>query len=66
MDVEYIYFALGQITPEIETRASGTTFKEISATAFSDTLLGIPPFKEQVKIKDAIIKVNSELTLFFQ
>src|SRR5699024_8063873 len=44
---KYIYYALKLFTPEIIKNASGTTFKEISGAKFAQTLLPLPPEKEQ-------------------
>jgi type I restriction enzyme S subunit len=42
------------MTPEIESRASGTTFKEISASRFGETIVILPPLDEQRRIVDAV------------
>src|SRR5699024_5843181 len=47
---EYMYFCLISRTSEIQSRASGTTFKEISGTEFGKTLVPLPPIKEQKRI----------------
>ncbi|MFR8172940.1 MAG: restriction endonuclease subunit S [Marvinbryantia sp.] len=55
---DYLYYCLITLTPSIQARASGTTFKEISRTEFGKTLIPIPPLKEQkrivTKIEDAM------------
>uniref|UniRef100_UPI0035A16F41 restriction endonuclease subunit S n=1 Tax=Glaesserella sp. TaxID=2094731 RepID=UPI0035A16F41 len=48
--VDYIYYCLIQLTPEIQSRASGTTFKEISGTEFGNTIIPLPPLNEQHRI----------------
>ena len=48
--VPYLYFCLIQRTPEIQGRASGTTFKEISGSEFGKTLIPLPPISEQYRI----------------
>ncbi|WP_419852785.1 restriction endonuclease subunit S, partial [Actinobacillus pleuropneumoniae] len=48
--VDYLYYSLIYFTPEIQSRASGTTFKEISGTAFGNTIIPLPPLNEQKRI----------------
>ena len=52
--VLYLYYCLIQRTPEIQSRASGTTFKEISGGEFGLTLIPLPPFTEQSRIVERI------------
>lgn len=47
---EYLYWYLRYATPTIRSRASGTTFPEISARAFADVPIAIPPLDEQRRI----------------
>ncbi|HBW13094.1 MAG TPA: type I restriction endonuclease [Proteiniclasticum sp.] len=47
---EYIYYCLIARTNEIISRASGTTFKEISGNEFSLTVVPLPPLEEQKRI----------------
>ena len=44
------YFAMKARTPDMITRASGTTFKEISGKGVGETLVPIPPLEEQRRI----------------
>lgn len=48
--VDYLYYSLIYFTPEIQSRASGTTFKEISGTAFGNTIIPLSPLNEQKRI----------------
>ena len=48
--VDYMYYCLISFTDEIKSRASGTTFKEISKTKFGETIIPIPPINEQKRI----------------
>ena len=48
--VDYIYYTLIALTDNIKARASGTTFKEISGSEFTKTLIPLPPLSEQRKI----------------
>lgn len=47
---EYIYYALIALTKDIQSRASGTTFLEISGKKMGDTLFPLPPLDEQRRI----------------
>lgn len=47
---EYLYYCLISRTQDIISRASGTTFKEISGSEFGQTIIPIPPLKEQKRI----------------
>jgi type I restriction enzyme S subunit len=46
---------------DISSRASGTTFKEISGTEMCNTLLSLPPLAEQKRIVIAIEKAFEHL-----
>lgn len=61
VDVEYIYYALKVMTPYLQKKASGTTFKEISGTTFGLSLIPLPPLQEQSRIVKAIEKNKSVL-----
>lgn len=47
---EYMYYCLVARTNDIISRASGTTFKEISGANFSLTQIPLPPLAEQKRI----------------
>ena len=47
---DYIYYCLIARTHDIISRASGTTFKEISGAGFGLTLIPLPPLAEQRRI----------------
>lgn len=51
---KYIYYHLQAFTDDIESRSSGTTFKEISGTEFGKTLVPLPPLSEQKRIVEKI------------
>jgi hypothetical protein len=42
IDSRFLYWLLKYVTPEIESRASGSTFKEISASGFAATQIPSP------------------------
>ncbi|MEC1352554.1 restriction endonuclease subunit S [Bacillus sonorensis] len=48
--IEYVYYCLISRTSEIISRASGTTFKEISGSEFGQTIIPLPPLEEQKRI----------------
>ncbi len=48
--VDYLYYCLIQRTEDIKSRASGTTFKEISGAEFGQTIIPLPCINEQSRI----------------
>lgn len=58
----YVYFALKYFTPAIVEAASGTTFKEISASGLKKIKLPLPPLEEQkrivAKIEELFAKID--------
>ena len=58
----YIYYCLIALTDEIRSRASGTTFKEISGAEFGNTLIPFPPYDEQERIVGQIEKARPFLS----
>lgn len=54
---EYLYYCLINRTSDIISRASGTTFKEISSKKFGETLIPIPPIEEQKRIVSELKKL---------
>lgn len=54
IDSRFLYWFMLSAKPDLETRASGTTFKEISAKGFSETLLRWPDLPEQRRIVQMI------------
>ena len=51
---DYIYYCLIDRTNEIISRATGTTFKEISGSEFGMTVIPLPPLAEQNRIVERI------------
>lgn len=60
IEPEFVYWLIKERTKNIEKRASGTTFKEISGFGFGETIVSIPPIEEQRRIT---IKINLLFTL---
>ena len=58
----YIYYCLIALTDEIRSRASGTTFKEISGAELGNTLIPFPPYDEQERIVGQIEKARPFLS----
>ena len=54
LDPRFLYWQLIWRTPEIASRARGTTFKEISGRAFGETELAWPPLDEQRRIVEIL------------
>lgn len=46
----FFYYAMAAFTEQFNLYGTGTTFKEISFTAFSDFKLPLPPYEEQEEI----------------
>lgn len=60
----YIYYVLIERTEDIKYRASGTTFKEISALEFGKTLVPLPPLEEQqeiVRVLDEVLENENKV-----
>lgn len=57
----YIYYVIQQRMPDLEIRASGTTFKEISGSGVAQTVIPLPPFAEQKRIADKVSKLFAQL-----
>ena len=62
--VDYMYYCLISFTDEIKSRASGTTFKEISKTKFGETIIPIPPINEQKRIVKKIEELIPLITKY--
>jgi type I restriction enzyme S subunit len=58
---EYLYYYLKASKHLAEKHASGTTFKEISASKFSELPIPVPPIEEQKQIVSKIEELFSEL-----
>ncbi|CAG9931896.1 restriction endonuclease subunit S [Candidatus Nitrotoga arctica] len=58
---EYIYYYFKSAKQLAESKATGTTFKEISGTSFSMLPVPLPPTKEQRRIVAKIEELFSEL-----
>lgn len=61
VDIDFMYYLLIERTPSIQLRASGTTFKEISGTKFTETVIPLPPLAEQRRIADKVSELFSQI-----
>ena len=60
---EYLYYCLKARTSDIEQRATGTTFKEISGSAMAETIVPMPPLAEQQRIANSLHNVIGKLCI---
>jgi type I restriction enzyme S subunit len=58
---DFLYWQLQYLVPEIRSRASGTTFLEISGKRFGQTQVVVPPLAEQEKIVETLEEQLSRL-----
>ena len=63
---EFLYYFLQASVEEIRSRASGTTFKEISGREFGKTVIAMPPLEEQRRIVVAIEAAFEQLENILQ
>ena len=63
---EFLYYFLRASVDEIRSRASGTTFKEISGREFGKTIITLPPLAEQRRIVAAIEAAFEQLDYIAQ
>ena len=62
---EFLYYALIHKTRDVVSRATGTTFKEISGKGMAETIIPLPPLAEQKRIVeklDSILPLIDSLT----
>lgn len=50
LDIEYLYYAIKNIVPQLQDMGNGATFKEISKAILSKVKIPLPPLAEQQKI----------------
>lgn len=60
-DAEYYYHFFSLLKAELERRASGTTFLEISGTEFSEMDLPVPPPIERNKINEVLDTLDTHI-----
>ena len=58
---DFLYWQLQHVTPDIRSRASGTTFLEISGKGFAATKIVVPPLAEQEQIVEILEEQLSRL-----
>ncbi|NQS14822.1 restriction endonuclease subunit S [Streptococcus suis] len=64
VNLDFMYWILQFRTKDIILRSSGTTFKEISASGFGDTLLPLPPLAEQKRIVAHIERALEQVEVY--
>jgi type I restriction enzyme, S subunit len=50
LDVEYLYYAIKRIVPQLQDMGNGATFKELSKSIFEKVVIPLPPLSTQKKI----------------
>ena len=69
---EYVALALTKLVPEMQAQASGSTYKEIIKSRFSQLRIPLPPLKEQkaiiaeIEAEQALVDANRELIERFE
>lgn len=67
LDVEYLYYAIKNIVPQLQDMGNGATFKEISKAILSKVKIPVPPLTVQKKIAaildtaDSLIQKDQQL-----
>lgn len=61
LSIKFFYYLLSSLTEYFEVLGSGTTFKEISLTSFSDFKVLFPPISEQKSIANFLDKKCTQI-----
>jgi len=61
---DFYYHLLETMIPEMEKRASGTTFREISGSQFGAIQVPVPPLKEQCRIAEVFDVIDARIRSF--
>lgn len=59
--VKFYYYVMSIATEQYELLGSGTTFKEISAQSFSNFMLPVPSYEEQLEISGYLDKKSTQV-----
>ena len=59
VDVEYLFYAIKKIIPQLQDLGNGATFKEISKATLSRVTIPLPPLAEQQKIASILDAADS-------
>lgn len=62
-DVDFMYYFLKYHVKEIEVLGSGTTFREVSKTAFEKYEISIPSLPTQQKIASVLSKLDRKISV---
>ncbi len=59
LNIDYLYYAIMKIVPQLKDLGNGATFKEISKATLSKVTIPLPPLAEQKKIAEILDAANS-------
>lgn len=60
---EYIYYWIKNSVDYITSKANGSTFKEISGTAFKDLIVSVPSIEDQMRIVKVMKLIDAKIEL---
>ena len=66
VDNEFLYYVMLTKRPELERRASGSTFLEISPSEVKSLLIALPSFNEQEAIAEVLSGMDAEIAALEQ
>lgn len=62
-DLNYVFYLLKYNREQVESRASGSTFKEISATSFRNLEFSVPSLDDQKSISQVLTRIDDKIEL---
>ena len=60
---EFLYYALETVLPDLLKKAAGNTFKEVSKSDLSNSMIDIPGLDEQKAIANRLIMADRDIEL---
>lgn len=63
VSVEFLYYSLRANVAQLHRLAAGSTFSEVSKTAFEGLILSVPPMTQQEKIAGLLGSMDDEVSL---